>query len=412
MTVLVLNTGSSSLKYQLVGEDGAVLAGGSVQRIAGDPDDPPGTVTHRPAGLDPVEREHRCADHGEALEVVVTAFDEHGPDLRRDLEGVGHRVVQGGPTIAGPRLVDAGLMETIDDLGELAPLHNPVSAGVLRTARQLLDGVPHVAVFDTAFFRDLPEEATAYAIDAETARRYGIRRYGAHGTSHQYVSRVVEQHLVDHPAHAGTGLRQVVLHLGNGASAAAIHAGAPVEISMGFTPLEGLVMGTRSGDLDPAIVTHLHRVAGMDAAAVEDLLNNRSGLEGLSGLTDVRDVVLHADDGQADAQLALAVYTRRIRRYIGGYAALLGGLDVVTFTAGVGEHNPRVRADALTGLGFIGVELDPSANAACVGVERGRPVTISTPTSTVQVLVVATDEEGEIARQVYELLGPPRRGHP
>ncbi len=404
MSVLVLNTGSSSLKYRLVGTDGQPLAGGSVQRVGGDADDPPGSLTHEPAGAEPVEQELRCADHGEALEAVVAAFDEHGPDLRHNLEGVGHRVVQGGPDIDRPRLVDDDLLSTIDDLAELAPLHNPVNAALIRTARTLLDAVPHVAVFDTAFFHDLPEDAATYAIDAATAHRYGIRRYGAHGTSHEYVSRVVAERLGERSAQGGDPLRQVVLHLGNGASAAAVRDGTPVDTSMGFTPLEGLVMGTRSGDLDPAIVTHLQRVGGMDIAAVDDLLNHRSGLEGLCGLTDIRDVVEQAEEGAPAARLALAVYARRIRRYIGGYAAVLGGLDAVTFTAGVGEHNPRVRADALAGLEFLGVTIDERANAACVGVERGEPVVISAPDSAVQGLVVATDEEGEIARQVRTVL--------
>lgn len=404
MSVLVLNTGSSSLKYRLVGTDGQPLAGGSVQRVGGDADDPPGSLTHEPAGAEPVEQELRCADHGQALEAVVAAFDEHGPDLRHDLEGVGHRVVQGGPDIDGPRLVDDDLLSTIDDLAELAPLHNPVNAALIRTARTLLDAVPHVAVFDTAFFHDLPEDAATYAIDAATAHRYGIRRYGAHGTSHEYVSRVVAERLGERSAQGGDPLRQVVLHLGNGASAAAVRDGTPVDTSMGFTPLEGLVMGTRSGDLDPAIVTHLQRVGGMDIAAVDDLLNHRSGLEGLCGLTDIRDVVEQAEEGAPAARLALAVYARRIRRYIGGYAAVLGGLDAVTFTAGVGEHNPRVRADALAGLEFLGVTIDERANAECVGVERDEPVVISAPDSAVQVLVVATDEEGEIARQVRTVL--------
>lgn len=215
---------------------------------------------------------------------------------------------------------------------------------------------------------------------------------------------MVAERLGERSAQGGDPLRQVVLHLGNGASAAAVRDGTPVDTSMGFTPLEGLVMGTRSGDLDPAIVTHLQRVGGMDIAAVDDLLNHRSGLEGLCGLTDIRDVVEQAEEGAPAARLALAVYARRIRRYIGGYAAVLGGLDAVTFTAGVGEHNPRVRADALAGLEFLGVTIDERANAECVGVERDEPVVISAPDSAVQVLVVATDEEGEIARQVRTVL--------
>lgn len=406
MSILVLNAGSSSLKYRLVG-DGTVLASGSVQRV-GDTRGPPGLLVHEQQGCRPVEQELRCADHVEALDAVLVAFDEHGPEVAEGLECVGHRVVQGGPDIDGPRLVDDDLLDTIEHLARLAPLHNPVNAAVIRAARTRLPEVAHVAVFDTAFFHGLPPEAATYAIDAAIAREHGIRRYGAHGTSHEYVSRVVRETAGTTAGDAGGSLRQVVLHLGNGASAAAVLDEAPVDISMGFTPLEGLVMGTRSGDLDPAVVTHLQRVAGMDPAAVDDLLSRRSGLMGLCGHSDIRDVVESADGGDESSRLALEVYCRRIRRYIGGYAALLGGLDVVAFTAGVGEHNPRVRAAALAGLGFMGIELDAQTNDACVGVERGRPVVIATPGSAVTVLVVATDEEGEIARQARSMVADPQ----
>jgi acetate kinase len=290
-------------------------------------------------------------------------------------------------------LIDDEVIEAIDSYSPLAPLHNPGNVAGIRVARELLPGVPHVAVFDTAFFANLPDDAATYAIDADVASSYGIRRYGAHGTSHEFVAKAVAEHL------GRDDLRQIVLHLGNGASASAVDSGRAVDTSMGLTPLEGLVMGTRTGDIDPAVVFHLSRVAGMDIDEIDALLNRRSGLKGMTGQNDMRAVRQMAADGDERAVLALAVYTHRLRKYVGAYAAVLGGLDVIAFTAGVGENSAETRAEVLRPLAFLGVELDEAANA-----ERGDGIRrLTTEGSAVTALVVPTNEELEIARLAIDL---------
>jgi acetate kinase len=296
-----------------------------------------------------------------------------------------------------PPLVDDHVIDVIEALCPLAPLHNPANLTGIRVARRLLPAVPHVAVFDTAFFHDLPEAATTYAIDREVAAAHGIRRYGFHGTSHRYVSEQVAG-VLGRPL---GDLRQIVLHLGNGASASAIAGGRPVDTSMGLTPLEGLVMGTRSGDIDPAIVLHLHRQAGMPVDEIDHLLNRRSGMRGLAGHNDLREVHRRIAEGDRAAALALEVYVRRLRKYVGAYAAVLGGVDALAFTAGVGEHDAEVRARAVEGLGFLGIEVDPARNEAGDGGAR----LISPEGVPVAVLVVPTDEELVIARDTVALLG-------
>ncbi len=382
--VLVLNCGSSSIKYELVEPGtGHRRASGVVERIG----DAQGVQRH-------VNREHQVersvvvADHTAAMVAVLDAFVHQGPALNgASLAAVGHRVVMGGVEFSEPTVVDDEVEAAIESLSPLAPLHNPANLAGIRVARTALADVPHVAVFDTAFFRTLPDEATTYAIDRSVASAHGIRRYGFHGLSHRYVSDRVAVML-------GRGdLRQIVLHLGNGASASAVVGGRPVATSMGLTPLEGLVMGTRSGDLDPAIVIYLQRAAGMSIDEVDTLLNRRSGLVGLAGRNDMREVHAAADGGDAAAQLALDVYVRRIKHYVGAYAAIMGGVDVVTFTAGVGEHDAVLRARVIDGLGFLGLGVDHARNEAEEG-ER----TISPDGAATHVLVVPTDEELVIAR--------------
>jgi acetate kinase len=369
-TVFVLNAGSSSIKYTVLQvEAGAVLADGIVERIG-----VPGSGV---------------PDHAAALTTVLGQVDA------ATIDAVGHRVVHGGERFTAATLIDDGVEAAIEDLIELAPLHNPAGLAGIRAARAALPDVPHVAVFDTAFHATIPPEAATYAIDAELAARHGIRRYGFHGTSYQYVSRVAGQLLERDDA------RLIVLHLGNGASAAAIRGGRSVDTSMGLTPLEGLVMGTRSGDLDPAIPFHLNRVAGLDVEQLDDLLNRQSGMLGLSGHADMREVIDAADAGDARAALALEVYLHRIRHYIGAYAAVLGGVDALVFTAGVGENSDVVRAGAVRGLEFLGIAIDQDANAARGGGSRS----ISPPGSAVAVLVIPTDEELEIAQQTTRLVG-------
>jgi acetate kinase len=367
-TVFVLNAGSSSIKYTVLAvESGTLVADGIVERIG-----VPGGVP----------------DHATALARVLAEIGDTA------IDAVGHRVVHGGERFTDATVIDDDVEAAIEQLIELAPLHNPAGLAGIRAARAALPDVPHVAVFDTAFHATIPVEAATYAIDADLAARHGIRRYGFHGTSYQYVSRVAAETL-------GRGLgelRMIVLHLGNGASMAAIRGGRSVDTSMGLTPLEGLVMGTRSGDLDPAIPFHLHRVAGLTIDELDDLLNRRSGMLGLSGHADMREVIDAAAGGDESAALALEVYLHRIRHYIGAYAAVLGGLDALVFTAGVGENSDVVRAGAVRGLEFLGIAIDPAANAARGDTAR----IISAADSPVAVLIVPTDEELEIARQTVE----------
>ncbi|NLI19403.1 MAG: acetate kinase [Actinomycetales bacterium] len=390
-TVLVINSGSSSIKYQLIDPDTAEsLANGLVERIGEDK----GTIAHTYGGEKNTFSE-RIADHGAGLRRVIEICDEIGPDLASSgVVAVGHRVVQGGAYFATATAVDDDVLERITELIPLAPLHNPANVKGIEVARELLPDVPHVAVFDTAFFRGLPKAAATYALDREIARKLSIRRYGFHGTSHQYVSQAVAEML------GRTDLKQIVLHLGNGASASAVVGGHAIDTSMGLTPLEGLVMGTRSGDLDPAVVFHLRRVGGYDLDKIDDLLNKRSGLKGLCGNNDMREVHAMADSGDPEAQLALDVYAHRLRKYIGAYAAVMGGLDALTFTAGVGENDSQVRASACEGLGFLGVHLDAERNETRSKEAR----LISTDDSPVKVFVVPTNEELAIARQCVHLL--------
>lgn len=392
-TVLVLNAGSSSLKYQLVDpDDEARLAVGLVDRIG----EPRSSLEHEAGGIT-TRRDARLATHEAALAAVVGLFDEVGPRLAdAGIAAVGHRVVMGGREFAGPVIVDDHVVDTIERLAPLAPLHNPPNLAGIRVALDLLPDVPHVAVFDTAFFHDLPAAAATYALDRAVADQHGIRRYGFHGTSHQYVSVAAARFL----GRDVRDLRQVVLHLGNGASASAVAGGRPLDTSMGLTPLEGLVMGTRSGDLDPAIVLHLARTAGMDLAEIDALLNTRSGMRGLTGHNDLREVHRLIDEGDADARLGLDVYVHRLRKYVGAYVAVLGGIDVLAFTAGVGENDPGVRAEVCDGLGVLGIEVDPARNAVR-GHEARR---ISPDGAAVEVLVVPTDEELAIAHQAVSLL--------
>lgn len=393
-TVLVVNSGSSSVKYQLVAPaTGEAIASGLVERIG----EATGAVKHVAHGTT-TRRELPVPDHAEGLRIVLGLFDELGPDLgTAHVVAVGHRVVQGGAQFSGPVRVTPEVEQAVEDLSPLAPLHNPPNLTGIRVAQELLPDVPHVAVFDTAFFRDLPAAAATYAIDAEVAAAHQVRRYGAHGTSHQYVSRQVA-HALGRPL---ADLHQIVLHLGNGASASAVRGGVAVETSMGLTPLEGLVMGTRSGDVDPAVVFHLHRNAGMSIDEVDDLLNRRSGIKGLAGDNDFRTLHTLIDEGHEGARLALEVYLHRLRKYVGAYHAVLGRLDVIAFTAGVGENDAVVRAGALAGLEPLGIEVDPERNA---GPMTG-PTVVSPDGARVTVMVVPTNEELAIARQALEVIG-------
>ena len=403
--ILVINSGSSSLKYSLIDiENENELAAGLIERIGQDvsairhtvrPDASAGAVVTM---LDAsYESERPLADHDAALAVMLEQFAEHGPRLdEHPPVAVGHRVVHGGARFYAPTLVTRNVEEQIEELSVLAPLHNPANLAGIVAAKAVFSEVPHVAVFDTAFHQTLPPAAYTYAIDAELAARHRVRRYGFHGTSHQFVSESAAAFL---GRDLGT-LRQLVFHLGNGASVTAIDGGRSVETSMGLTPLEGLVMGTRSGDLDPAALVHLSRRAGYSIDDLDALLNSRSGLKGLAGRSDMRDILAGRESGDEAATLAFDVYIHRLRAYAGAYIAQLGGVDVISFTAGVGENAAAVRAEAMATLGFAGVEIDPARNE-----ERQRGIRrISTDDSRVTVLVVPTNEELEIARQTSRML--------
>ncbi|MFE4259513.1 acetate/propionate family kinase [Streptomyces sp. NPDC056883] len=397
--VLVLNSGSSSVKYQLLDmADSSRLAVGLVERIG----EETSRLSHEPLtgpGAQGGKRvtEGPIADHAAALRAVSAELAADGLGLDSpELAAVGHRVVHGGTKFTDPTLIDDAVLAEIRALIPLAPLHNPANVTGIEVARELRPDLPQVAVFDTAFHSTMPEHVARYAIDAATADKYSIRRYGFHGTSHAYVARATAR-LLGKPEE---DVNVIVLHLGNGASASAVHGGVCVETSMGLTPLEGLVMGTRSGDLDPAVVFHLARVGGMSIDEIDSLLNKKSGLLGLCGDNDMREVQRRAAEGDASARLALASYIHRLKKYIGAYSAVLGRVDAVAFTAGVGENSSQIREMALAGLAELGLALDLEANS----VRSPEPRLVSAEYARVAVAVVPTDEELEIASQTYALV--------
>lgn len=382
--ILVLNAGSATLKYRLVRPAGIEAPARQGAQSGDEPAGIGGSIEHigEPDGPD---------DHAEAVRRVLDRM----PDARP--VAVGHRVVHGGPRLRDPVRVDAAVEATIEEMSPLAPIHNPAALAVIRAARAAYPDVAHVAVFDTGFHATLSDEARTYPLDRRVAAEHGLRRYGFHGISVRHV-RDRTAVLLGRPV---TELNTIVLHLGNGASATALAGGVSVETSMGMSPLSGLMMGTRTGDLDPEVTFQLAR-AGWTVAAIEDLYQHRGGLFGLCGDNDVRVVTGRAAAGDETAVRALAVYCHRIRLYVGAYHAVLGRLDAIVFTAGVGEHSAVVRARALAGLTDLGIEVDPVANAA-----PRPPCVISTSGSRVAVCVVAADEERAIAADVGALLDLP-----
>ncbi|MFS8198893.1 acetate kinase [Streptomyces sp. CWNU-52B] len=407
--VLVLNSGSSSVKYQLLDmSDGSRLAVGLVERIG----EETSRLKHTPLASGGAARETTgpIADHDAALKAVAQELSRDGLGLDSpELAAIGHRVVHGGQLFTRPTVVDDAVLAEIERLIPVAPLHNPANLTGIRTARALRPDLPQVAVFDTAFHTTMPESAARYAIDVETADKHRIRRYGFHGTSHAYVSRETARLL----GRAPEDVNVIVLHLGNGASASAVEKGRCVDTSMGLTPLEGLVMGTRSGDVDPAVVFHLRRVGNMSTDEIDTLLNSRSGLVGLCGDNDMREIRRRIDEGEAApegsetaadgarARLAFDIYIHRLRKYIGAYYAVLGHVDAVVFTAGVGENAAPVREAAIAGLDSLGLAVDDGRNA----VRSAEARLISPEGARVAVAVVPTDEELEIADQTYALVG-------
>ncbi|SUE15244.1 acetate kinase [Rhodococcus gordoniae] len=390
-TVLVLNSGSSSIKFRLIEpESGNSPAHGLIERIG----EPEGRIVfHHTTGVD--ERNDAIPDHRTGLRAMLEMLEGLGRPLHEvGIVAVGHRLVHGGKVFYEPTLIDDDVVRAVDELSVLAPLHNPANVVGMEVAREELPEVPHVGVFDTAFFHGLPAHASTYAIDRDVARKYDIRRYGFHGTSHEYVSGRAAEFLGRDIAK----LNLIVLHLGNGASASAIAGGNPIDTSMGLTPLEGLVMGTRSGDIDPGVVMHLNRAAGLKVDAIDDLLNRHSGLKGLSGVNDFRALLKLVGEGDEDARLAYDVYVHRIRKYLGAYTFELGGVDAIVFTGGVGENNVDVRRDSLAGLDRLGIVVDDARNTADGDGERR----ISADSSHVEVLVIPTNEELAIARAAVQ----------
>jgi len=390
--ILVLNCGSSSIKYQVIDvDDESRLATGLVQKI-GLPDS---SLDHTTDG-ETHRIDRMVANHEEALALVVSAFAQYGPPLA-DVVAVGHRAVHGGEAFRQPVRIDDDVIAKLVELSPLAPLHNPPGIAGIEAAMAALPDVPHVAVFDTAFFATLPAEAYTYAIDARLAKTYSIRKYGFHGTSHKYVSERVAE-LLDRPYDE---VDQIVCHLGNGASISAIRGGVAVDTSMGLTPLQGLVMGTRSGDVDPGLHAYLAREANMSVAEIDRMLNSRSGISGLTGGTsDFRDLADRIEAGDAAAKLAYDVYIHRLVSYIGSYLAILGGVDAITFTAGVGENDDAVRESVCDRLAPLGFLLDDEANK----IRSKEPRRISQPDSPIQILVVPTNEELAMARETQKVI--------
>ena len=396
MKVLVLNCGSSSLKYQLINmENESVLAKGLVERIGIE-----GSVlTHSPAGKDKVVIEQPMQDHQVAVQLVLNALVDANTGVIADVKeisAVGHRVVHGG-TISASIKIDEEVKKSIKDCFDLAPLHNPANLIGIEACEAIMPGVPQVAVFDTAFHQTMPEKAYMYAIPNEYYEKYGVRRYGFHGTSHSFVSKKLYEL---------TGLdvnnsKVIVCHLGNGASLSAIVNGKCVDTSMGLTPLEGLIMGTRSGDLDPSIVEFIANKENLTVSQVLNILNKKSGVLGMSGgvSSDFRDLEAAAAEGNHLAQLALDGFVYRVVKYIGAYTAAMNGVDAIAFTAGLGENSASTRKDIVSYLGYLGAELDEEQNGI-----RGKENVVSTADSKVKLCVIPTNEELAIARETVALI--------
>ena len=395
MNVLVINCGSSSLKYQLINSDTeAVLAKGLCERIGID-----GRLTYQKAGLDKEITEAPMPTHKEAIQLVLDALVNEKTGAIASLaevNAVGHRVVHGGEKFTSSCLINDESMKAIEECNDLAPLHNPANLIGIRACQELMPGVPMVAVFDTAFHQTMPDVAYTYGIPYEYYEKYKVRRYGFHGTSHSYVSKRTAE-IVGKPYDQ---MKIIVCHLGNGASISAVNCGKSVDTSMGLTPLEGLVMGTRSGDLDPAIIDFVGKKEGLSLDEMNEVLNKKSGMLGISGVSsDGRDLEAAAETGNKRAQLALDVFDYRVIKYIGAYAAAMNGVDAIAFTAGIGENNIKMRKDVCSSLTYLGVKLDEEKNNV-----RGEERIISADDSKVQVLLVPTNEELAIARETLALV--------
>lgn len=394
--ILVINSGSSSIKYDLFDVDaGAVLESGLLERIG--EEECCLTRTTGDTQQETASRSVAVADHAQGMELIGKAIAQNEAFRGGEcLVGIGHRVVHGGEEFVGPTLIDPSFIESIRELSSLAPLHNPANLLGIEVVRDAFPDVPQVAVFDTAFHHTIPPYAYRYAIPQVYYDQFRVRRYGFHGTSYDYVSKQVAKYL-GQPLES---LSLIVFHLGNGASAAAIRGGKCIDTSMGMTPLEGLMMGTRSGDLDPAILVHLGTAAGLSLEELDALLNKESGLLGVCGESDMREVLRLAGSGDQSAELAVEMFCYRIKKYLGAYTAILGGLDAVVFTAGIGENAAEIRLRSLSGLAHLGIVIDPERNSSRSSDVRQ----IQTDESPVKVLVVPTDESLEIAIQTLSIV--------
>ena len=395
MNILVINCGSSSLKYQLINsETEGVLAKGLCERIGID-----GMLTYQPEGGEKEKSEIAMPTHTEAINAVLAALTNEKSGVIKSLSevgAVGHRVAHGGEKYTSSCLINDESMKAIEECNDLAPLHNPANLIGIRACQELMPGVPMVAVFDTAFHQTMPDVAYTYGIPYEYYEKYKVRRYGFHGTSHSYVSKRTAE-IVGKPYDQ---MKIIVCHLGNGASISAVNCGKSVDTSMGLTPLEGLVMGTRSGDLDPAIIDFVGKKEGLSLDEMNEVLNKKSGMLGISGVSsDGRDLEAAAETGNKRAQLALDVFDYRVIKYIGAYAAAMNGVDAIAFTAGIGENNIKMRKDVCSSLTYLGVKLDEEKNNV-----RGEERIISADDSKVQVLLVPTNEELAIARETLALV--------
>jgi acetate kinase len=396
MEVLVINCGSSSLKFQLIdSEKEHVLAKGLCERIGIDKS----SITYQSDKCEKMTKEVDMPTHNEAINAVISALTDEKTGVINDMsevKAVGHRVVHGGEYFSSSAIVDEDVLEKIEKCNYLAPLHNPANVIGIKACMKIMKDTPNVVVFDTAFHQTMPEEAYLYGIPREYYEKHKIRRYGFHGTSHSYVSKRVAQ-IINKPVEE---LKTIVCHLGNGASICAVDGGKSVDTSMGLTPLAGVMMGTRSGDIDPGILEVLAKMENKDVSEITNILNKKSGVAGLSQVSsDFRDITKAIEEGNAVAKSALDAYIRTVVRFVGAYVAVMNGVDTIVFTAGVGENNSAVRAGVVKHLKYLGVELDEEANKI-----RGEEKLISTADSKVKVYVVPTNEELAIARETVEFV--------
>lgn len=396
MNVLVINCGSSSLKFQLINSDTeAVLAKGLCERIGID-----GEFTYQPADGEKEKSSKDMPTHTQAIQFVIDALTNETTGVVKSLDeidAVGHRVVHGGEKFTASCVITPEMLKNVEACNDLAPLHNPANIIGINACKELMPNTPMVGVFDTAFHQTMPQKSYMYGLPYEYYEKYGVRRYGFHGTSHSFVSKRIAEFL-GKPLEA---TKTIVCHLGNGASICAVENGKSVDTSMGLTPLEGVVMGTRSGDIDPAIMEFVANKEGLDIAGIMNVLNKKSGVFGVSGglSSDFRDLTSAAENGDKKAALAIDVFAYKVAKYVGSYVAVMNGVDNIAFTAGIGENAGLVREKVCEYLGYLGVKLDKEANNS-----RGEEVKISTPDSAVDVCVIPTNEELAIARETAALV--------